>query len=105
MESCKKTSEASQRQRGLGQCCVVAGRNGDCRNRVAVGRFALPRLRVATGSFWTCVRILNLKRLISRPPGTLSSIRNGGEGWGEEALQFMESSFLATLGRRPQSLW
>src|SRR6185503_18492895 len=30
-------------------------------------------------------------RLLSRPPGTLSSIRNGGEGWGEEALQFMES--------------
>ena len=24
------------------------------------------------------------ERLLSRPPGTLSSIRNGGEGWGEE---------------------
>ena len=26
------------------------------------------------------------RRLLSRPSGTLSSIRNGGEGWGEEAL-------------------
>src|SRR6185436_8380139 len=46
---------------------------------------------VATCSFWTCARTLNPKRLLSRPAGTLSSIRNGGEGWGEEALQFMES--------------
>ena len=29
--------------------------------------------------------------LLSRPSGTLSSIPNGGEGWGEEVLRFMES--------------
>ena len=28
-------------------------------------------------------------RLLSRPSATLSSIRNGGEGWGEEVLRFM----------------
>jgi len=31
------------------------------------------------------------ERLLSRPAATLSSIRNGGEGWGEEALRFMET--------------
>ena len=31
------------------------------------------------------------ERLLSRPPGTLSSIPNGGEGRGEEALRFMGS--------------
>ena len=31
------------------------------------------------------------ERLLSRPPGTLSSIRNGGEGWGEEVIRFMGS--------------
>jgi hydrogenase maturation protein HypF len=30
------------------------------------------------------------ERLLTRPPGTLSSIPNGGEGWGETALRFME---------------
>ena len=40
----------------------------------------------------TNVRALNPRtsmRLLSRPSATLSSIRNGGEGWGEEVLRFM----------------
>jgi hypothetical protein len=32
----------------------------------------------------------NLEHLLSRPAATLSSIRNGGEGRGKEALGFME---------------
>ena len=33
-------------------------------------------------------------RLLSRPSGTLSSTRSGGEGWGEEAFRFMGSVLL-----------
>ena len=35
-------------------------------------------------------RLNRSERLLSRPPGTFSSIPNGGEGRGEEVLRFME---------------
>jgi hypothetical protein len=42
------------------------------------------------------------KRLLSRPAATLSSIRNGLEGRGEEALRFMERA--RVKGKEPSDL-
>ena len=39
--------------------------------------------------------------LLSRPSGTLSSTRSGGEGWGEEAPRWLPPVFFGKRSERP----